>query len=207
MNAPALSGMANMKSIYHKEIFDYNRIREIYCDGGLMKENPSLIGGSWAWVGVDENRRLLIARADVVLVTPGGIISNNTVETMAIVKALQAMPDDWDGTIISDSDCALTRTFGNPPFSGCPRNVKEALQDEVLRMGDMSMIHVHGHPNQDDLDGVNGFCEKTGLPLGHKTDKNGNLLPVSMWNKYADSLCRTVMSEYLEKISMKTSTY
>jgi ribonuclease HI len=189
--------MNQMIKVLHTENLDFRRIKEIYTDGGLMFSNPSDKGGAWAWVGVDEERRIMIAKCDIVLVN-GGQITNNTTETMAIVKALEAMPNGWSGTIISDSEVALTRLFGTPRFHGCPPNVRDRLHKAVNRLGKLEKIHVSGHPSIRDLNGENGYCPKSGLPLGRKRDKDGNLLPVSKWNKYADELCKTVMAEHSE---------
>lgn len=189
--------------------YDKNCIKEVYCDGGLISRNPSHIGGSWAFVAVDENRHFLYSCADVIVFNKeqrqkGIFITNNTTETIAICKALEYLPYGWEGTIVSDSECALTRLVGNPKFQGCPGNVINRFKQARERLGRLSIIQVSGHPDDKDLQGVNGYCHKTGLPLGRKIDKNGNPFPVSMWNEYCDILCGEVMEPYKIKKGVKS---
>lgn len=183
----------------HEEKIDLNRVRELYCDGGLMKKNPSSIGGSWAFCGVDSERKLLIAYADIVVCKESQIISNNTTETIAICKALELMPIGWDGTIISDSKVALTRTFSNPKFTGCPGNVRIRLKEAFNRLKVKNYIHVAGHPIITELKGEFGFDNETNLPLSRKLSDSGKQMPCSKHNAYVDALCNQVMKEYFEE--------
>src|SRR5438445_3022 len=95
----------------------------IYTDGGLLTSNPSEIGGTWAWCAVTENGKRIGFKSGIVFADAlerdaelnddnppqHPVVSNNHTEQIAIVKALEALPFGWSGTIFSDSEVAITR--------------------------------------------------------------------------------------------------
>lgn len=162
----------------------------LFTDAGVILSNPSPIGGTWAWCLVEASECVKWASGHIL--KPG--ITNNQTEFIAVVKALEAMPDRWSGVICSDSIVTLFRLFppslidcgpGNlhprwyGPKLGCkPNRLPQSVYDRWLwaeaRMGKLSGRLVKGHPTKKELE------------VG--TAKGG--LPVSEWNVKCDELCR-----------------
>lgn len=163
-------------------------IANIYCDGGVCGSNPSLIGGTWAWVGTDVNDIPIIEMYGFVPTPIGGSISSNVTEEIAIVKALEFMPDGWSGKVMSDSEIALGRVFSNWKTKGLPRNVILRRKAAVDRLGEIKPVLLKGHPTKADI--ARGYYSKevkvhttTGPVQEVKTR------PISIHNVRCDDLC------------------
>lgn len=161
------------------------KIVEIYTDGGVIKKNPSEIGGTWAWVGVDADGRAVVERYGAVPCPPNRKITNNHTEQIAIVKALEEMPDGWSGKVLSDSNCALGRVFKGRSEKNLPKNISERSKKAVRRLGEIETVLLQGHPTKKDL--ASGIGAKRGLP-------------VSIHNVRCDELCGLAAKEFLEKL-------
>lgn len=136
----------------------------LYTDGGVIAKTPSAIGGTWAWCAVDEQGSRLLECGGVVPVTDTRpLITNNHMEQIAIVKALEAMPAGWSGTLYSDSQVALGRVFQGWRTANLPRNVTERSRAAVARLGQVKWTLLQGHPTKADL--AVGMGKKRGLPV------------------------------------------
>lgn len=165
--------------------YQESQIVAVYCDGGVIKKNPSSIGGTWAWCGVDAEGRRVIERGGVVPVSGERIITNNHTEQMAIVKALEAMPDGWMGTIYSDSKIALGRTLWGYATNNLPNNVIVRTAAAVARLGKLKGVLLQGHPTAKDL--ACGIGAKRGFP-------------VSIHNVWCDEECGRQAAQYLSSL-------
>lgn len=158
----------------------------LYADGGVMKVNPSPYGGMCAWCGVDKDGVRIIERGCVVPALSGKTISNNVTEQMAIVLALEAMPDGWSGTIYSDSRIALGRVAGTfKGTKGLPPNLIERTRRAHKRMGALTFVLLQGHPTKADL--ARGTGKKRGLP-------------VSLHNCWCDEECTRQGKAYMSQL-------
>lgn len=174
------------------------QIKALYTDGGLLSQNPSKLGGMWAWCGVDRidprplvrgqvaggvnhDAELVASDSGVVLATATRFVTNNVVEMMAAIKALEAVPAGWSGILYSDSEITLGRLFHHHALNGLPSNVVKRLLEVRQRIGAVRGVLLQGHPTKQDLQ--NGFGKKRGLP-------------VSKWNVWCDDACNTVGEQY-----------
>jgi ribonuclease HI len=152
-------------------------IISLYTDGGVIGRNPSDIGGTWAWCGVDETgTRVLEESGRVQAFRP---ITNNHTEQIAIVKALEAMPEGWTGKLYTDSFVAMVRVFFNGKTRNLPINIIERTQAAVKRLGKVKPVLIAGHPNKSEL--ANGIGRKG--------------LPVSEHNVWCDNACKEQAKE------------
>lgn len=160
-------------------------IVSLYCDGGVIKKNPSPFAGTWAWVALDESGGKVAE--DSGAVTPAEIglstVSNNVTELLAAIKALQSVPARWEGKLFTDSMITQKRLSGGTAFNGVPGWLRvQAL--ELRRNRKVRAILVGGHPTRVEL-GI-GFRRKNGLL-------------VSRWNVRCDELCGMVARKFFAK--------
>lgn len=139
------------------------RIVAIYADGGVTGRNPSKIGGTWAWCAVDKNGVRVIEKSGSVKAPASRLVTNNHTEQIAICLALEAMPENWSGTLYSDSRIAIGRVFFNWRTENLPRNIAERSKAALLRLGTIKTVLLQGHPTRADL--KNGIGKKRGLPV------------------------------------------
>lgn len=149
---------------------------ELYCDGGCISRNPSLIGGTWAWCIVRDDT--LIASASG-MVSPSSErmawISNNYTELLAAVLCLEhfrrEMGDKAKGILHTDSSVTRGRLVGKKPkFANIPKElVNRAVEAKRSIAG---VILLAGHPTAQEL-GVG---------------RRGST-PVSKWNVLCDKMC------------------
>jgi len=145
-------------------------VTTLYADGGVAEINPSPIAGVWAWCATNALGWRIIEDGGFILAT-GEPISNNQMEWAAAMQALEAMPDGWSGTLVTDSKNVLDRlaylkaNLGNPNALS-PRNLPwpwyRRMVTSILRLGEIQLRHVKGHPTADDL--KRGFNAK-GQPV------------------------------------------
>lgn len=149
-----------MSEPIHPDIL--SRVVALYADGGVVGKNPSTIGGTWAWCGVDAEGNRVVGRGGFVPATVRPVTNNHT-EQIAITLALEAMPDGWSGTVYSDSMIALGRVFKGWREKNLPRNVSERSAAAVARMGRVETVLLQGHPTKADL--AAGVGKKRGYPV------------------------------------------
>jgi ribonuclease HI len=133
----------------------------LFSDGGVVEVNPSPVAGVWAWCATDQTGWRIIEDSGFVLATDSPI-SNNQMEWCAAMMALEAMPDQWSGTLVTDSRnvldrlAYLRRNLGLPASQVIvPRNLPwqwyRRMVTSMLRLGDVTFRHVKGHPTAADL--------------------------------------------------------
>lgn len=161
-------------------------MQRLYCDGGVIRKNPSPFGGTWAWILVEEMVSEFGDKVDQIIdsaagyISPdqgeGGLVTNNIAELFAAVEGLRALPRPWTGHFYSDSQVTIGRLFWGWRYKNVPdwlyRAVGPALKGLVVEP------HLlQGHPTLEDLS----------LGIGKKRN-----LPVSVWNKWCDTACQNV---------------
>lgn len=179
----------------------------VYTDGGLLSSNPSPTGGTWAWVAVSEDGRKIGFKSGIVLTetllqhaesndhdAPRPVVSNNHTEQIAIIKAIQALPVGWSGTIYSDSEVAITRVNSDYELNnlgldrfpsgekGLWPSISMTSKEAVKRLGQIRFVLLQGHPTKKDLE----------RGLGAKRN-----LPVSKWNVWADKRCEHEKKKFI----------
>jgi ribonuclease HI len=157
----------------------------VYTDGGVIGRNPSTRGGTWAWiqVGVQEGQEKILAEAcGTITPAQAGLpaITNNYTELLAAIQALEALPEQWAGTLYTDSLITLRRIeqslLGNKPspLNGIPDNLRQRLVACKRRLGPYSVRLLGGHPT------------KLDLARGYRADGK----PCSRYNVYCDATCQ-----------------
>jgi ribonuclease HI len=144
---------------------------DLFTDGGLLSRNPSRLGGTWAWVAVEDGVRLRHDSGTVFCMKGLPQVTNNQTEFVAALKGLEAMSDGWDGTLYTDSRVTYDRIRrGHAPNLF---NTRRRFADAVKRLGGFQVALIAGHPSKDDL--LRG-CKENGTP-------------VSAHNAFVDDLC------------------
>lgn len=163
-----------------------DRIAILFTDGGVIQENSSPYGGSWAFVGTDDAGERLLEDAGLVIVPAGKLISNNTTEFMAATRALEAMPEGWCGKVFTDSENVVKRfkamlKYGfRATLDGLPRNARERGFAALNHVAEVEWIHCDGHPT------------KAELAIG--LSKKGRV--VSIHNVRCDQLCTALQNQW-----------
>lgn len=157
-------------------------MNEVYCDGGVIGRNPSTIGGTWAYV-VPHTDGTCTVESGVVTPQEAGlpVITNNYTELFAVVKAMENLPEGWDGTIFTDSNVTVSRIVRRrkpPKFEGIPADLQLRLAEARKRIV-YDVVLIAGHPTKEEL----------------RLGKNHKGTPVSKWNVIADEACETAGSD------------
>lgn len=118
-------------------------------------------------------------------------VTNNAMEMLALIGAMESLPYRWCGTVCSDSMITLGRAFAHfePRQATLPRAIRYAnipwkldgidpfyikrLREQTQRIGIVDVRLLDGHP--------------TAEHLAQNTGKRGQ--PVSIHNKRVDALC------------------
>jgi ribonuclease HI len=147
----------------------------MYCDGGVVRRNPSPIGGTWACVfvgmaGEEVERASGFVGRDHV----GMDVTNNYTELLATVEGMERLEDGWDGCIQTDSNVTRFRlTLEKPSMHGIPQALRDRLAACKARLGKFDVTLLNGHPTKDEL--FKGVGRRG--------------LPTSRWNVLCDQLC------------------
>jgi ribonuclease HI len=160
-----------------------DRIVAVYADGGVVDANPSPFGGVWAWCAVDEHDERIVRRSGFVPNTETHQMTNNNTEIIALVKALEALPDGWSGLVCSDSKIALGTLFWGYNARKQPACIVKRGMAAVARLGTIETMLLQGHPTKEDL--CNGIGKKRKLPVSKHNvwcDKQCNL-EKKLWKK------------------------
>ena len=166
------------------------KIGSVYADGGVIGSNPSEIGGTYAYRLIEENGKEVhyIDKAFVLTAHKnGGLVTNNQTEMLAVLSALEQVPDDWAGTLYSDSQVTLGRVFMGWKWANVPKFMHEkykALRARLSRFEDIRFILLDGHPTKAQLLAGKG--------------KRGR--PVSEHNVWCDHACTEAGELYLAQV-------
>ncbi len=160
-------------------------VKQLFVDGGLIWDGSpggSTIGGTWAWVAIDEQDELVSFDSGFISM-PDRETTNNHTEFFATIKAMEAMDAGWSGTLSSDSKITLGRLFKGHNTKNLPNEWVVSARRALNRLGVVTPRHLDGHPTKDHL--------KAGI------GKRGN--PVSKWNVKCDLLCAEAKEPYALK--------
>ncbi len=169
-------------------------ITHLYADGGVIGKNPSAVGGTWAWIAVDERDQMVTSDSSNITPHQAQVseVTNNVSELCAILFGLTHMPTSWAGTVCSDSMVSLGRVFEGWKWNNVPGFLHQRYQLERARLVNWAQIrHVllDGHP--------------TRAQLAAGVGKRGH--PVSRWNVECDRMCALAGERYLKLRSVKAS--
>lgn len=167
-----------------------HQVVAIYADGGVVGGNPSTIGGVWAWCGVNLQDERVIWRSGFTPVTATRDVTNNNMELIALVKALEALPDNWNGIVCSDSKIALGTLFEGFNARKQPPNIVKRGMMAIERLGKVETMLLQGHPTKEDL--AAGIGKRRGLP-------------VSQHNVWCDEECNRVKKQQKQAIELAQS--
>jgi ribonuclease HI len=167
-------------------------ITHVYADGGCILGNPSPHGGTWAYVQVNLSQdRKIAARSGVVTnIAFGAPVTNNAMEFYAVLRSLEALPDGWIGTVLTDSQCTIQRfTGGKRSFVGIPDEWSDRMVRVLARLGGTSWVQLAGHPSPEEL------------AAGHRLKKRADGTtapgaPVSKYQVMCDRQCTRLSTEY-----------
>jgi ribonuclease HI len=151
------------------------KVVAIFADGGCVERNPSPIAGTWAWCHVSEEdeRCRQESGLEPAAEWPGGMVTNNQMEFVALVRAIEALPSGWTGTVHSDSKVSLGRLFRGWKLTGIPPVWRQRGSLALGRIGQVTVVLLDGHPTRAQLLAGRG--------------KRGN--PVSPHNVWCDRAC------------------
>lgn len=154
----------------------------LYTDGGVILKNPSIHGGTWAYIMLDSNHNICGADSGVILGSSYDLpeTTNNFTEMYALLRGLTALPDRWAGQVLIDSDITMGRYTGRySKWNGIPEEMQEWAQRTRARIGTGARFHlIAGHPEEEHL--RQGFRPK---PVG-----NGfRNYRVSLYNVWCDA--------------------
>ena len=159
----------------------------VYADGGLLKVNPSPIGGMYAACHVDADGERVWSASGLILADPSNplfaVVGNNQCEFRALLAGLEALPDGWIGNVYTDSALTIHR-FTDPEragMAGIPVDWRRRLGQTLARLGGLFFTLLDGHPTRAQLAAGRG--------------KRGN--PVSVHQVWCDELCTKIGREYL----------
>jgi hypothetical protein len=162
----------------------------VYADGGLLRVNPSPIGGMWAWCHVDQGGARVRSASGMLLVDEiGAAVTNHHTENLALLLGLEALPDGWSGRVCTDSLNAL-RVFchegrvGKLPSAWYPR-----IGRVLARLGRLEPVLLKGHPTRAEL--TAGVGTKRGRDGVRRT------YPVSEHNDWCDRACSQAGLAYM----------
>jgi hypothetical protein len=159
-------------------------MQRLFTDGGNIGNNPSTIGGTYAYVLVEDD--IIIAKASGII-TPERMkveaVTNNQSELYAIGKGIYALPKDWEGEICTDSYVTIRRVFHKGTMAGVPPWLIEATIKVRYRLKGMKVTYLHlgGHPSGEEL------------RAGVRQDGR----PCSEYNVLCDQLCNAEGQAYL----------
>jgi ribonuclease HI len=127
----------------------------LFCDGGVVSHNPSELGGTWACTLVWNGHRIVeMAGAITPVDAQMPAITNNLTEMLALVRGLLILPEEWSGTICSDSQITLGRAFMGWKWKNIPAWLHHDYQRARARLKNWDKIEfqlLQGHPTKAEL--------------------------------------------------------
>lgn len=159
----------------------------LYCDGGVIQINPSPVGGTYAYCLVKNGKRIweragMISQAE----SDCPAVTNNLTEMLAVLYGLHCLPEDWTGTVFSDSQITIGRLSMGWKWKNIPRWVHSVFKNVrglMVNFEKISFVLLDGHPT------------KAQLELG--VGRHG--YPVSEHNVWCDQACGEVARTFIDK--------
>lgn len=167
----------------------------LYADGGVIQKNPSEIGGTWAYVIVDDDdETVLYQDSGIVTADEAGTpVTNNQMEFLALIRGLSGnlTVSQTLREVRSDSKISLGRLFSGWSITNIPQWMidewKAVLKHYDTKVWSNCLMMKHtlldGHP-------TDGQLEKGTGKRGH---------PVSKWNVMCDRMCNEEKENYFEE--------
>lgn len=168
-------------------------ITELYVDGGVIGSNPSAIGGTYAVRLVYDDGHVYGYSGAVSATEMHGDVTNNQTEMLALLMGLRYLPDDFKGTVYSDSMVTLGRAFLGWKWTRVPGWMHRFYRDQRRRLINWDQIKwvlLDGHP--------------TKAQLAAGIGKRGH--PVSEHNVWCDRACTEAGQRFLEEIGANIPT-
>lgn len=165
----------------------------LYTDGGVVKKNPSPIGGTWAWILVKDDNHIISSHKGFISpkdMQMGDFVTNNQTELLAVVQGLCYLDNYEVVEICSDSEITLGRLFRGSPFKNIPEWMKSALEQEKERLINFKLFTyelMDGHP--------------TAIEVLHGIGKKGHV--TSRFNVMCDDMCKQVAERYKDVTIIK----
>jgi len=161
----------------------------LFTDGGVISSNPSAIGGTWSWVRVCDGEELEFRHGVLLPVhTQTATVSNNNTEFIALCRGILALPDDWRGTVASDSLIALGWVFKGYDTTNIPASLRRRIPEVRAKAAKLDHILLAGHPSRKDLAAGRRLSK---LPA----------YPVSIHNVRCDTLCNEAAEAHRQKLA------
>lgn len=157
----------------------------LFCDGGCLSAHPSKLGGTWAWVQVNDAGERLGFKSGVILPGDYGVesVSNNLAEMVAAIEALESVDPGWNGKLYTDSNITRIRlVYPKAKMNGIPPALQDRLRALRSTLGAFHVELIAGHPTIADL----------------ARGKNGDGQPVSSHNVFCDDLCGVQARKFLQ---------
>lgn len=131
---------------------DFNRVTDVYTDGGLCEANASPTGGSFAFCFVDAGGARLAGFSGPIVPAAAGVrrITSTLTELIAVLLALEPLPDGWAGTVWTDST-TVNKAIKCGSLPACPEWLGVRLRAARNRLGAVSVEAVGGHPSRKEL--------------------------------------------------------
>jgi ribonuclease HI len=161
-----------------------------FCDGGVVKRNPSPVAGTWACCVVDRAGTHLVEHSGYIVPgnspleghprTTRALVSNNDSEFYAALMALEAAPDNWAGRLCTDSQVTANRIVRVRRGGGIdpiPYEWEQRAWRAMRRLGIFRIVQLGGHPTKEDLQ------------RGYRIASDGRKLQVSRHQVWADEEC------------------
>lgn len=170
----------------------------LFADGGCLWDgngvgSRSTIGGTYSWVIVEEDDRIVCEKSGVIEASVLGYsageqlptVTNNVSELYSLAFGILNVEEGVDVHVYSDSQCALGRIFRQHTLNGVPPwliRLTCNARDHIMKLGRTPYTMLAGHPT------------KAELVLGRSIERKGKDgkiyreggLPVSKWNKVCD---------------------
>ena len=162
----------------------------IYADGGVVGANPSPVGGVWAWCAVNEHDERVVRRSGFTLRRGVREVTNNNMELVALVLAVEALHEGWSGIICSDSRLALGTLFEGFNARKQPPNIVKRGMAAAARLSKVETMLLQGHPTKEDL--ITGIGARRNLP-------------VSQHNVWCDQECNRVKKQQKQAFELAAS--
>jgi ribonuclease HI len=126
----------------------------VFADGGVVRQNPSPIGGTWACCHVDRDEQRIWCASGFILPSEvgGWPVTNNQTEFYALLAGLEALPDGWHGDACSDSQVTLIRFFQRGALRGIPDAWRQRMGYTLRRLDPLIRpVLLDGHPTRAQL--------------------------------------------------------